>query len=167
MCTLLLKYVVQHRGVRSRFRVSIEIDDIVEIAGPATVAEGADLLGERFLIGVAEDRDPLRRRVAVVVEYGTPRRPQDEKLVRRQIELDARETTPPRRDRPPVAELALAGHRAARVLEDVELLELARNLDPGSLVDPHSDFAEDLGKEFAIDACEGSVSVKSRSSEKR
>ena len=111
----------------------------------------ADLFGERFLIGVAPDSDSLRRRVAVVVKDGALRRPQDEKLIGSQIQLDARDTTRARSDRPPVAELALAGHRAARVFEYLEFLTLFGDLNAGPLVDPFSDFAEDAGQEATID----------------
>ena len=142
---------MQHRGLGSRFGVSIEIDHIVEITRPGAIAEGTDLLGESFLVGVAEDSDSFRRRVAVVVKDDALYRPQHEKLVRCQVELDARKTTRARRNRPPIADLALAGHRAARVFEDLEFLELCWNLDAGPFVDPLSYFAEDAGEEVTID----------------
>ena len=151
MRTLLLQDIVQHLGLGSRFGVSIEIDHIVEIPWSGTVTKCTNLFRERFLIGVAQDSDSLRRRVAVVVKDGASRRPQDEKLIGSKIQLDARETTRARSDRPPVAELALAGHRAARVFEYLEFLELFGDLDSGPLVDPFSDFAEDAGQEATID----------------
>ena len=151
MGTLLVKDIVQHRGRGPRFRVPVKIDHIVEIARPGTVAKGADLFGERFLVGVAEDDDSLFGCVAVVVENGALPRAQDEELIGSQIELDAWEAAGARRDRTPVAELSLAGHRAARVCEDFEVLKLVRNLDSGPFVNPFSDFAEDTGQEVTID----------------
>ena len=107
MGTLLVKDIVQHRGRGPRFRVPVKIDHIVEIARPGTVAEGADLFGERFLVGVAEDDDSLFGCVAVVVENGgASRAAGTRRLIGSQIEFDAWEAAGARRDRTPVAELS-------------------------------------------------------------
>ena len=147
----LFQDIEQDGGPRPRFGVAVEIDHIVEVARTRAVAEGTHLFSECLLIGVAQDGDPLRRRIAVIVEDGALDRRQDEKLIGRQIELDARETAGAGSDRPPVAQLSLTGHRAAGVLEDVEFLQLFRKLYAGLFVDPFSDVAEYARQEVAVD----------------
>ena len=78
-------------------------------------------------------------------------RRQDEKLIGRQIELDARETTGAGSDWPPVAQLALTGDRATGIFEDVEFLQLFWKLDAGLFVDPFSDVTENTRQEVALD----------------
>lgn len=65
-----------------------------------------------------------------------------EEFVGRQVKLDAREPPRVRRDWPTIAELALARYRAARVLEEIEVLQVLRDLDSSPLVEPMTDFAE-------------------------
>ena len=84
----LLQDIEQDGRPRPRFGVAIEIDHIVKVARTRAVAEGPHLFSEGFLIGVAQDGDPLLRRIAVVVEDDALSRRQDEKLIGRQIELN-------------------------------------------------------------------------------
>ena len=76
--TFLLKNIEQDGGPGACFGVAIEINHIVEIARSRPVAKGTELFGKRFLVGIAEDSDPVRRRIAVVVKDVAFGRRQDE-----------------------------------------------------------------------------------------
>ena len=88
-------------------------------------------------------------------------RRQHEALVGGEIELDARPAAATRRDRAEIADLALAGDRAARILIDIEILLVGRDFDAGAIVDPLPDFAEDALEEGLVEVlCVGEREVE-------
>ena len=87
---LFLQHIAQHGGGWSRITMAIEIDHIVEIAGPRTLAERTDLLAECFLVGVAVDPHSVYRAVCIGMKDIAPHRRQYEMLIRREVELDLR-----------------------------------------------------------------------------
>ena len=117
-------------------------DHVVEVAGQAALGERAELLAEELGEAVAGRLGAGGQPVAVGVGDRAANRIIREHLVGRQVDLHAREVAS-RAPRPAVVDPALDGVSSARRLVRLEPHLLARDLDPGGLVDALRDPRED------------------------
>ena len=86
--------------------VSVEVDDVIEVARPGALGERPEFFGEGFDVVVGEHLDAFFRGVGIGMKNFDGVGRQDDALVGRQVELDARQR-PCWRNRSLVADLAL------------------------------------------------------------
>jgi hypothetical protein len=132
------------------FRVAEQIDHVVEVARPGAFRQRPEFLGKGLDIVIGQHLDTFLGSITVRVKYRHPHRVQNDTLGRHEIELDARPSAGSRRDRPGIAQLALARAIAARIGEDIEILLVGRHLDAGLLLDPSANLAEGLPQKLGV-----------------
>lgn len=128
---------------------AVQVDHVVEIARALAFGQGTHLLGKHFLKGVTQDVDTIFRQVAVRVVNRPLHGREDEHLVDRQVQLDAWRVAGTAQ-RTTISQTPLCRLAAAPIGEDFELARLGRKLQAAGVVNPITDFLENLGEESLI-----------------
>ena len=147
---LLPEHVEQDRGCWPAVRVAVEVHDVIEIARTCSLSERAQLFTKGFFVGITIRPDSAFRLVAVRMKNFAAHGRQHKPFIRSEIELYLGPAARCGRNRPTIRDLALAVGFAARVVVDLELKLVGRNVQSGLFRDPGNDFFEYWLQEFLI-----------------
>ena len=149
--TLLPKNIEQHGGARTSVRVTVEVDDIVQVAGPRPLSKRSQFFRERFFVGIAIRPNTSFGAVAVRMKDLAPHGRKDQSFIGCQVEFHFWPTAGSRRHRPAVGDLALAIAASASVFVDIEFELVAGKIEARLFGDPRNNVLKDCSQKFFVE----------------